>query len=436
MGLVDLYRITKKQDYLDLAKQFVLNRGVPGGIDQNQNRVALADETMAVGHAVCGPYLWCGAMDVFSESGDQMFIDAVKRIWDDANDSKMYVCGTIGQYHKGTSPRGDPVAECFGEAYDLPNFTVYGETCANICNAMWSWRMLSATGDCKYADMLETVLYNSGLSGMSIDGTKFRYVNPMAVDKPLQINSNDTAERWSFFHCWCCPPNVTRTLAGLHQWVASEKDSSLYIHFYNSCTITTSTATLVIDTKYPWDQTVTLTVKSLASPRAGAFNLRIPSWVSGATVTINGSKQMATPGSYFASPSSVQVGDVVTLTLPMPVRFMQADPRVKDDVNRVAVLRGPVVYCVEGVDVSANVMQLAIQRDTQFTVQYDESLLGGVSTLHGKLLVQTKKPLYTSLREAERFAAASATVDAQLVPYYAWNNRGVSQMAVWLSLVD
>jgi len=237
VGLVDLYRVTGERRYLDLAGQFVSNRGSapdPGfNGDLNQDRVPLREETAAVGHAVTATYLWAGAADVYAETGEAAVLEALGRIWNDVVATKLYLTGAVGADHFSASIRNDPVHEAFGLPHDLPNATAYTETCANIGQGMWAWRMAALTGDARYGDVLEQVLYNSGLSGMSADGTRFCYTNPLRwYGEAHRGMSNDTPERWFTHICYCCPPQVARTIARLHRWAYGLADDAVWVHLY------------------------------------------------------------------------------------------------------------------------------------------------------------------------------------------------------------
>ena len=266
MGAVDLYRVTGEAKYLELAQTFVDMRGSqPGGKDLNQSLVALREETRAVGHAVTAGYLYCGATDVYAETGEAELLAALERIWDNAVRSKMYITGGTSAQHHGASQRPEfggragEVHEAFGYEYSLPNATAYNETCANIAHAMWNWRMLNLTGDAKYADIVELVIYNSMLSSMTLDGIKFCYTNPLrwyGEEHPLL--SQDTYERWYLLYCYCCPTNTARTIALLHNWVYSVSEDGLWLHLYGSSRVNAELAdgsvfALRQRSEYPWD---------------------------------------------------------------------------------------------------------------------------------------------------------------------------------------
>jgi uncharacterized protein len=248
MGAAELYRTTGDPKYLRLAKTFVDMRGsAPGGSDQNQAKVPLRQEQEAVGHAVTAAYLWCGAADVYAETGEQALLDALSRLWEDVTERKMYITGGTAALHTGEADRRllrrwprDSVHEAFGAPHQLPNRTAYNETCANIAHAMWNWRMLALTGEAKYAEVMERVLYNSMLSGIGIEGRDYFYTNPLRRIDGQPLLSNDSAARWSDttpaspLRCFCCPPNVARTLAELNGWAYGVSQDVVWVHLYGS----------------------------------------------------------------------------------------------------------------------------------------------------------------------------------------------------------
>ncbi|MHA3979113.1 glycoside hydrolase family 127 protein [Halovulum sp. GXIMD14794] len=449
MGLVELYRETGARKYLDLARIFVENRGLHPDLrgnngDQSQMRVPILDETEAVGHAVTGPYLWAGAADIVMETDEQPLLDAVKRIWEDSTFRKMYITGGIGALHKGTAERSHPryeqIAEAYGRPYQLPSDTAYNETCANISNAMWSWRLLQLTGDARYADVMEQVLYNAALSAVSLSGSHFTYSNPLRFNGETHfIGNNDSPRRWTRWTCYCCPPQVTRTIAGLHRWAYSQADDALWLHLYGTNRIETELASgriaLSQQSDFPWSGEVTLTVE--AAPQAETtLHLRLPGWSPGAAVTVNGAA-IATEGNgarYVPLTRRWQVGDTVTLNLDISPRIMAARPDVEEVRNQVAVTCGPVVYCLEGADLPEGVTinEVALAPDTAFTPRTGEGLFAGLTLLDCTLKRRAKwqgGALYAPLA-----ALQGDTVQATLIPYFAWNNRDDNTMAVWLPL--
>ena len=447
MGAVDLYRVTGERRYLELAQCFVDMRGSqPGGKDLNQSLVSLRDETRAVGHAVTAGYLYCGAADVVAETGDAELMAGLERIWDNAIHSKMYITGGTSAQHHGASQRPEfggsagPVHEAFGHEYSLPNATAYNETCANIANAMWNWRMLKLSGDAKYSDIVELVLYNSMLSSMSLDGLRFCYTNPLRwYGEAHPLLSQDTIERWVHLYCYCCPTNTARTIALLHNWFYSASDEGLWVHLYGSNQLKTSlpdgsSIALRQETDYPWDERVSITIEQAPAAEL-AIMLRIPGFCDSASLRINGqaSEQELAPQSYVQLRRQWQAGDVIELRLPMPARAIKAHPKAEEIRNHVAIMRGPIVYCLESHDLPADVSILEVYAPDGMRLQerLEDDLLGGLMTLRGEATRLREENGSASLyREAGR--ESEEGLDIRLIPYYAWNNRGIGEMTVWL----
>jgi DUF1680 family protein len=456
MGLVDLYRVTGEKRYLELAGIFVDMRGSepwprgqwgqslsddPNPGDQNQDRVPLREEAEAVGHAVTAAYLYCGAADVAAETGEQALLEALERIWSNVVGQKMYVTGAIGAYHQGISSRHDKVHEAFGREWELPNRTAYNETCANIGNAMWNLRMLGLTGEARFADVMETVLYNSALSAMDVDGTRFCYTNPLARNRGGKLLSSDSEQRWSEFTCYCCPPQVARTLASVHEWAHSLSDEGLWVNLYGGSALDTvlpggERLCLTQATDYPWDGRVTLTVER-APGHELALMLRIPEWAEGGELLINGepADMPPSPRSYASVARQWSDGDTLQLDLPMRPRLVQAHPNVEETRNQVAAMRGPLVYCLESVDLPGDIPihEVHLPRDIELVARWEPDLLGGVVTLEA---TGCRHPgpdwegrLYSALPETD-----CEPLQLRLVPYYAWLNRGPTDMRVWLPL--
>jgi len=457
MGAAELYRTTGEPKYLKLAQTFVDMRGSqPGGSDQNQSAMPLRKETVAVGHAVTANYLWAGAADVYAETGEKALLDALERIWHDVTEHKMYVTGAIAALHHGESSRGlgkrqrayDSVHEAFGEPYQLPNRTAYNETCADIGNAMWNWRLLGITGEAKYADVMERVLYNCLLSAVDLEGKCFFYTNPLrraAAD--VRLMSNDSAQRWpdttpqSPVHCFCCPPSVARTIAQIQGWAYGISDDALWVHLYGSNAMETKLADgsplgVVQKTDYPWDGKITLSIEK-APPGEFTLMLRIPGWAEQATAQINGQRVDApcTPGSYVALKRPWSPGDRVELDLPVQPTALEAHPLVEETRGHVTMMRGPIVYCLESVDLPKDVRldDVRLPRDAKWQARHDQQFLSGVTVLETEgCVVPASDPHGALYRKASLTAARR--IPLRLIPYYAWSNRGQSEMTVWIPL--
>lgn len=403
LALVKLHRLTQQQKYLDLAKYFIDLRGdasqrnVWGATYQDQTPVR--QQTKAVGHAVRAMYLLAGVADIAAMSKEPALIDTTNRLWRDVVQHKMYVTGGIGARHEG---------ESFGEACELPNESAYCETCASIGMALWAHRLNLLYGDARYADVLERVIYNGVLSGVAMDGKHFFYVNPLASD--------GKHHRQPFFGCACCPSNVVRFLPSLPGYVYAANRDAILVNLYVASRATIpmdqNMVTLTQETKYPWDGRVELTVAPQKA-REFAIGLRIPDWCQGPQLSVNGTPvaSLAAEKGYVRLRRMWQAGDVIRLDMPMPVRRIEANPAVRADAGRVAIRRGPIVYCIESVDNGGDMKNVVLARDPKLTVERRDDLLGGVTVVHG-------------------LTNDGRTITA--IPYYAWDHRAAGEMAVWI----
>lgn len=458
MGLVDLYRVTGERRYLELAGVFISMRGSvrwphsmwgltprvidPHPGDQNQNRVPLRREDQAVGHAVTGPYLWCGAADVVAETGEAELKRALERLWLDVATRKMYVTGAIGAYHHGVSVRHDLVHEAFGRPYELPQRTAYNETCANIANAMWNRRLLLLSGEAKHGDIVERVLYNSALSPMSLDGRTFCYCNPLRRQHGVELLNHDTPKRLRTMKCYCCPPNVARTIAKSCWWAYGVSEGAVWVNLYGSSELQTKlpdgrAIAIRQQTDYPWQGRVVLhLVEAPAEPVT--LRLRIPGWADSASIDINNEPADAPcqPGTYASLRRRWSAGDKVTLNVPMRPVLVQADPRVESTWGQAAVMRGPIVYCAESVDLpdGVSLWNVRLPRDAQWTQRHDVGALGGATLLETDALAVPAEEEPSNKLFGRVASGRPIEFRLQLVPYFAWNNRAETEMTVWLPL--
>ena len=452
MGLVELYRTTGDARYLDLAEIFVNMRG-DGPVqaptvnprfegDMCQDRVPIREETEAVGHAVLAMYLYAGVADVYAETGEKALLDALERLWANVIDKKMYVTGAVGQAHHGASSRVDFVHEAFIDEYMMPNSTAYNETCANIGNAMFNWRMLSLKGESKYADVMELVLYNSMLSGISSDGTRYFYANPLRMNhegRDYSKTPTETAVRLPYIKCFCCPPNLVRTIAKSSGWAYSLAENGIAVNLYGGNKLDTqmldgSKIRLKQDSQYPWDGAVKITIEECSKPFE--MLLRIPEWAVGTKITINGKDAGvdAAPGTFARIELAWKAGDVVALEMPMDIALIEGHPRIEETRNQVAIKRGPVVYCIESPDLPENtgILDVYLPVPSNLKTEYQPKLLGGLTTIRGNVALRKDKTegMYRTLVKPEW-----ETIQAQFVPYYSWCNRGQSEMTVWIPIV-
>lgn len=454
MAGVELYRTTGEERYLGMANLFIDGRGaVPGGTDQTQDFVPLRKETEVVGHMVLGTYLYAGAADAYMETGDRSLLEALERLWRDLAERKTYLNGGVCALHRALSMRwpGDgrwpasahDVHEAAGPAYDLPNATAYNETCAQIGNVMWSWRMLAITGEARYADVMERCVYNSILSGIGLDGASWFYTNPLRWHgKEHLLLSQDAHQRFQpGRNHVCCPSNLLRFVTQWHGYQYSTADEELWLHHYGAGildgTLSNGTQVRVIqETRYPWEGEVDLTVE-MPAPADFALMLRIPEWVEEAHLLLNDRALdvAAAPGAYARIRRTWLPGDRVCLVLPMEPRLVEAHPRVEQLRGQVAVMRGPILYCLESPDLpeGVRVSEVRIPEDVRWSARYRADLLGGVTVLEGEAIRVREGDwggrLYRPLQHR------TERLHVRLIPYYAWANRGVSEMTVWMPLV-
>ena len=429
MGLARLYRATGDSRYLDLAKFFIDVRG-PGGDDYHQSRIKPVGQTEAVGHAVRAGYLYSGMADVAALTGDERYLHAIDAIWNDAVGAKLYITGGIGAVGGG---------EAFGPDYFLPNMSAYCETCAAVANDYWNERLFLLHGDAKYVDVLERTLYNGLLSGVSLDGKRFFYPNP--------LESNGQHSRSPWFGVACCPGNMTRFLASVPGYVYAQQGDSIYVNLFAAgiAHIKLDNGAMVKvtqETRYPWDGAVKLTLAP-AKPGQFSFNVRIPGWARGQAVPSDLYKfadKLDEPVTLKLNENAVPIelnkgyvslsrnwkdSDVIELDLPMPVRRVAANENVQADRGRVALQRGPLVYCAEWPDnPNGKVRNLLVPDSEAFTAEFEPKLLNGVEVIKGKAYTVTTDDSGARLKTEQDFKA---------IPYYAWANRGRGQMAVWLA---
>ena len=458
MGVIELYRVTREPRYLELGKQLIEIRSlVPEsvGSDHNQDRMPFRQMTEAVGHAVRANYLYAGVADVVAENGDQSLFKTLTTLSDNVAGQKLYITGMTGALYDGASPDGvdhtqhkyiKTVHQAYGRDYQLPNLTAYNETCATIGYGLWVWRMLTVTGDAAYADLFEKTLYNGILPGISLEGKHYFYVNPLKklaeFDVPLRWSRTRTPNIKASF---CCPPNVVRTIAEAHNYVYSLSADTVWVHLYAASTLDTKwidgrAIKLRQETDYPWAGAIKLTVDA-APAEAVTLKLRIPGWLAAGTAQlhVNGQPVTATlqPGAYAEVSRAWKAGDVVTLDLGFKPVLVEANPLVEETVNQVAVKYGPMVYCVESNDLPAGVnlkdVALSLAQNTAgVTMQRETIVNADVLTLTLPALALQRAEWKPNQLYREARAVEPLPIKLKLVPYYAWGNRGDTDMSVWL----
>jgi DUF1680 family protein len=451
LALVRLYEATGDERWLKLAKFFVDTRGTEAGGrhkrgEFSQDHAPLFEQTEAVGQAPRATYFWSGAADVGRLTGDGRYYTALRRLWKDVVTRKLYLHGGIGSRQDN---------EGFGPAYELPNLTAYAEVCAAVSFVMWSTRMFRLEPDARYFDVIERTLYNNLAAGVSLSGDRYFYACPLESDGKYRFNlgwlpadgkhlphSEPSATRKEWFPCACCPPNLARFLPLVPGFAYATRGNDLFVNLFiaGEAEIEVGGATWKLKQQgnYPWDGRVKLTLSTESrSSRLETLFVRIPGWARDEpvpgdlyrfadraagppTIAVNGQPvellNVLTNG-FARLTCDWRSGDVIELDLPMPVRRVIAHPEVKDCAGKVALQRGPIVYCFEGADHDGRVLDLAMSADAIFTPRRRDDLLGGTTVLDGHLL-----------RAGERIRATA-------IPYYLWSNRGAGEMTVWLNTV-
>jgi len=439
LALVRLARETGEQRYMDLARFFIDTRGQQpnyfeleekqradpneryqhGTYEYNQSHLPVRDQKKVVGHAVRAMYLYAGMADIATEYADDSLTDALRILWDDLTTKQMYITGGIGPA---------AINEGFTDYYDLPNESAYAETCASVGLIFWASRMLGRGPSRVYGDIMEQALYNGALSGLSADGATFFYDNP--------LESRGGHHRWTWHSCPCCPPNIARIVASIGTYMYAVSAKELAVHLYGESTARLNVAgtdvTLDQHTQYPYDGGISLEL-SVAKPTRFALSLRIPAWTEGASLSVNG---VALPvnaehtNGYVRIEREWRQGDSVILDLPMEVRSLRAHPKVMQDLGRVALMRGPLVYCMEGIDNAANLNAMLVPRhihDAQTTVIPE---LGGATAIDLPVLRELSSGWKNTLYSAKPATREDTT--ARFVPYHLWDNRAPGEMLVWV----
>lgn len=464
LALVKLFEVTGDDKYIRLARYFLEERGrephyfdlewekrgrtgfwpssgtePDRGKEYFQAHKPVLEQETAVGHAVRALYMYSAMADmaayVLAETGDRSWVAACRRLWENVTGKQLYITGGVG---------ADAYSEAFTFDYDLPDDTAYTETCAAIALVFFAWRMLQLQPAAEYADVMEKALYNGILSGIAEDGKSFFYVNPLAVHPETCAKRYDHRHvktvRQKWFGCACCPPNLARLFASIGGYIYLYNNERIYINLYTNntarCRIKDREVTLTQKTNYPWEEKVRI---EISSPEATRFTLalRLPGWCKRPAVSVNG-EEIALAGimenGYALIGREWKNGDTVELTLAMPVEKMAAHPGVKENAGKIALQRGPVVYCLEEVDNGANLHNLVISTETGFTTEFAEDFPGKVVVIKGEAFrtVETgwENELYRPLsRQREK-------VGIKAVPYYTWGNRSPGEMRVWIRALD
>ena len=420
-GLIKLYQVTGKREYFDLAKYFLDNRGNPEHHKlfgpYSQDHIPVTQQKEVVGHAVRAVYMYAAMTDIAAIQNDTAYKEAVLHLWDNMVNKKMYIIGGIGAKHEG---------EAFGENYELPNLTAYNETCAAIGDVYWNHRLHSMTGDVKYFDVIERTLYNGLISGLSLDGTKFFYPNALESDGKYEFNQG-ACTRKDWFDCSCCPTNIIRFIPSIPGLVYSKSKEAIYVNLYasNDAKIDFNGKLVKISqlTSYPWNGKVRIEVEPSEDTNF-ILKLRVPGWsrnevLSGdlysyknemkgkPTISIDGEElAFGENDGYISINREWKKGDIIILDFPMEVRKVETNSKVEENKEKVSLEYGPIVYAIEEIDNKKFFDDIWVSNTDEFQVQMENDLLGGVNTLRNTKL--------------------------KAIPYYAWSNRGIGKMKVWL----
>jgi uncharacterized protein len=456
LALIKLYRVTGNQKYLNLSRYFIAQRGkdpyyfdeewkkrgktdfyIAGNSEQpgknriyNQSYAPVDEQNKAAGHAVRAVYMYTAMADLAAETGDRKLAAACRRIWNNIATTRLYLTGGIGATHTG---------EAFTFDYDLPNDTVYAETCASVGLIFFAQRMLHLEAKSNYADVMETALYNTVIASMSQDGTHFFYVNPLEVwpeaceKDPGKFHVK--TERQTWFGCACCPPNLVRLIESLTSYIYSFHQDRLYVHLFIGSTVSFTTKTgdilLTQKTKYPWSGEIIFEISSKA-PVAFELALRYPGWCRNAELTVNGRKADREPcmtDGYIILKRTWQSGDSVKLTLDMPVQLIAANPQVRADAGKAAIQRGPIVYCLEEADNGKNLSAISLSKTTGLKAAYDDTLMGGMVVVKGTAVRTDESSWGTQLYRL--FDPHEKKIEITAIPYFMWGNRGTGEMQIW-----
>ena len=408
LALVKLYQVTGKQEYLDFSDWLLNERGhgygsTGGNGDWNadyfQDNMPVKEMSSITGHAVRSMYLYCGMADVAALKGDTAYIAALHRLWDDVVLRNMYITGGIGSSADN---------EGFTEDYDLPNLEAYCETCASVGMVLWNWRMNQFTGNTKYIDVLERSLYNGVLAGISAEGDRFFYVNP--------LESKGDHHRQAWYGCACCPSQVSRFIPSIGNYIYGLSKDIIWVNLYigNEAVLPTSQGDIPvsIQTNMPWGGEVKMTINKSYN---GEIRLRIPEWTTSYQLQVNGKEVKASiEKGYAALNRNWKAGEEISLNMAVETKMVAADPRVKADEGKRAVMRGPLVFCAEEVDNKQSYDKMELNNNSQFAESYNANLLNGIEQIQ----VQTGNTSFS------------------LIPYYAWDNREAGRMKVWLDYIN
>jgi uncharacterized protein len=445
MGLVKLFRITGKKEYLETAKYFIEERGHYAGYDAKnkdpwkngsywQDHIPVVEQKEAIGHAVRAGYLYAAVADIAALTGDEKMLSAIDSIWQNLVSKKLYVQGGAGAVGSG---------ERYGDNYELPNTTAYNETCAAIANVYWNQRMFQLHGEAKYIDVLETILYNGLISGVGLDGKSFFYTNAMQIKNSTTHKDREEA-RSGWFECSCCPTNVCRLLPSVPGYMYAQKDDNIFVNLFVN-----STASLMVNNKavtieqqnnYPWEGNLKFIIGTKSS-LPFTMMMRIPGWsqnkvlpsdlysfqnatVNPVTIKVNGvAFNYTMKDGYAVINRTWKKNDVVEMSLPMEVKRVLSNEKIKENLGLVSLQRGPLVYCAEWADNNGRTANIVIPASVSFTTAFKNNLLNGVTVINGTATAVITDAKNNSVKTVQQPFTA--------IPYYSWANRGKGEMTVW-----
>lgn len=472
MGLVELYRTTGEEQYLEMAQLALdLRDLVKNGTDDNQDRLPLRQHRKIAGHGVRSTYLYAGAADLYAETGEPELKEMLDAVWDNCVNQKLYITGGCGALYTGVSPYGtfwgvDRVHQAFGYEYQLPNITAYNETCASLGNIFWNLRMFASEPDAKYFDVIERTLLNVTLASVSLTGDRYFYENMLRRTKSLDYELAWPRERSEMLTCYCCPPNMARTIAQSSEYAYMVSEDAVYTGIYGASRArfhldNGAEFTLVQQTDYPWDGEIVISFEE-ANSTPFSLMLRIPAWSREGYLEIGGNRQKldrSHAGTYLQVPIQ-DAGNVrICLGLDMRPRLTMAHTKVEEDANQAAVERGPLVYCMEGCDTgqaclddlmlpacavfeaapyqiqtAAEPNAAEISSDTPSDTSSDTSAAPTVIALETEAVVLHRKGWNRDCLYQPVEFAGTHREKIRMIPYFAWDNRGFGEMRIWMPI--
>ena len=454
MGLIELYRTTGDESYLELAEKSIrLRDSVVDGMDDNQDRIPLKEHKKIIGHAVRATYLYAGVADLYAEKGDPDYLRVLHDVWHNMVSTKMYITGGIGALYNGTSPYGNffkdqKIHQAFGYEYQLPNVTAYNETCASIGLVMWAYRMFLVEPRAEYMDILERAMLNTNLAAVSLDGKRYFYENMLRRAKKLEYELIWPLTRSEYILSYCCPPNLARVIMESAEYAYAVSEDCVYTGMYgeNQAHLRLANGAdfmMTQTTDYPYDGKIRLQISDIKKDGPVTLMLRIPGWAEHAEVTCHGRTETygkESAGSYLPVELSTLEDAEIVLNIPMKTRNTIANPMVEEDTAQIAIERGPLVFCMEQPDVEADSLdQIWLDPSAEYQLRFEQidgRRIGVLETTAFRRKIWTGNPetnpegasnLYRTLPKAE-----FEPVDARMVPYFAWDNRGVGEMRIWM----